>query len=96
MNVIYIPLRMLFTAFIAAFTVVLTIAQAVSDILKIVIQNILVVSLNVFYSILEKLEHPSSQIRDFDIVDAEIVLDRAEERLRGNTLEAEFQTSQSN
>jgi len=89
MFVIFLPLRVFFILCIAVFTVLLTIVQAASDILKIVIQDILIASLNVFSSTLEKLEHPTTLVRDFDETEAQFLLDRAEMRLaHAHTLEA--------
>jgi hypothetical protein len=94
MFVVHLFLRFWLILLIAAMTIVLTIVQAIADIFRVLLREIIIPALDGLSNALEQIEPPT---QDYDAVEAQYLLDRAEMRLaHANTLEAGCDTSQSN
>lgn len=95
MFVLILILRIWFILFKTIFVLALTIVQALSDIVNILLSEVLIPSLASLTKLLEQLERPSPNTFDYD--EAETILDRAELRmLDAHTLETGLQATPHN
>lgn len=96
MFVLILILRIWFILFKTVFVLALTIVQALSDIVNILLSEVLIPSLASLTKLLEQLEQPTSP-DTFDYNEAENILVRAERRmLDAHTLETGLQATPHN